>query len=83
MILFFFYQNDNDDALFWPFPTFTIIIATSGLCMFKTIGEEHFCTVLQMYCGDGKTSSMATLWFSSPESTVKSLFHDSYGNAFI
>jgi len=33
----------------------------------------------QMYCGDGKSSSMATLWFQAPEASVRSLFHDEYG----
>jgi len=32
-----------------------------------------------MYCPDGQSNSMATLWFQPPESSVKSLFHDPYG----
>ena len=38
---------------------------------------------LQMYCGDGKSSSMATLWFQAPEASVRSLFHDEYGKCWL
>jgi len=89
--LHLFYGNTHDLQTWWKkfffhdirqlieihFQTDLTISATLHLT--TAIRSECLFTVLQMYCGDGKTSSMATLWFSSPESTVKSLFHDSYG----
>ena len=33
----------------------------------------------QMHCMDGEYSSMATMWFQTPEQSVKSLFHDPPG----
>ena len=44
---------------------FIILYTVNGMC-------------LQMYCGDGRSSSMATLWFQAPEADVQSLFHDEY-----
>ncbi|KOX81276.1 H(+)/Cl(-) exchange transporter 7 [Melipona quadrifasciata] len=35
---------------------------------------------IQMYCNEGEYSAVATLWFQTPESSVRSLFHDPKGS---
>ena len=35
---------------------------------------------VKMYCEEGQYNAVAALWFQTPESTVRSLFHDPKGN---
>lgn len=35
---------------------------------------------IRMYCGENEYSAVAALWFQTPESTVRSLFHDPKGS---
>ncbi|ESN89911.1 hypothetical protein HELRODRAFT_194758 [Helobdella robusta] len=46
----------------------------------QPIGKDPNPNPLQLFCPDGHSSSMATLWFQSPESSLKSLFHDPFGS---
>lgn len=34
---------------------------------------------IQMYCKDGEYNAVAAIWFQTPESSVRSLFHDPAG----
>ncbi|KAK2180123.1 hypothetical protein NP493_458g02020 [Ridgeia piscesae] len=42
----------------------------------QALGKDPIVHPLQMYCLDGQYSSMAAIWFQTPEQSVKSLFHD-------
>lgn len=49
----------------------------------KVLDEDHHPkNPVQMYCKEGEYSVVAALWFQTPESTVRSLFHDVKGNFF-
>lgn len=37
---------------------------------------------LQVFCGDGEYNALGALWFQTPETSVRSLFHDPAGEAF-
>jgi chloride channel 7 len=65
-----------------------LVAMSSAMCAFfliyfdkncQNIGTDANAYPLQMYCNDGQSSSMATLWFQSPEASVRSLFHDPFG----
>ncbi|XP_017797738.1 PREDICTED: H(+)/Cl(-) exchange transporter 7 [Habropoda laboriosa] len=43
----------------------------------KPLGKDPTKFPIQMYCAEGQYSAVATLWFQTPESSVRSLFHDS------
>ena len=34
---------------------------------------------VRLFCQDGKSSAAASLWYKTPEETVKALFHDKAG----
>ena len=34
---------------------------------------------MRLFCQDGKASAAASLWYKTPEQTVRSLFHDPHG----
>ncbi|CAH1794618.1 unnamed protein product [Owenia fusiformis] len=54
-----------------------ILIFTISNC--RSLGEDENENPLQLYCEDGQYNSMATLWFQTPEESVKSLFHNHPG----
>jgi chloride channel 7 len=62
-----------------------IMSATMGFLMMFFIDDckssEQFPTEnpVQMYCKNGEHSAVAALWFQTPESSVRSLFHDPKG----
>lgn len=45
----------------------------------KPLGQDVTKYPVQLFCKDGEYSSVAALWFQTPESTVRSLFHGSKG----
>lgn len=59
--------------------------ATMGFLMIyflddcKPIGQDPTKFPIQMYCKEGEYSAVAALWFQTPESSVRSLFHDPKG----
>ncbi|XP_020283006.1 H(+)/Cl(-) exchange transporter 7 [Pseudomyrmex gracilis] len=63
-----------------------IISATMGSLMIyfvndcKPLGNDPTKFPVQMYCGEGEYSAVAALWFQTPESSVRSLFHDPKGS---
>ncbi|KAF7401475.1 hypothetical protein HZH68_007295 [Vespula germanica] len=60
--------------------------ATMGFLMIyflddcKPIGQDPTKFPIQMYCKEGEYSAVAALWFQTPESSVRSLFHDPKGS---
>ncbi|XP_076626274.1 chloride channel protein 7 isoform X2 [Colletes latitarsis] len=44
------------------------------------IGKAPAKFPIQMYCNEGEYNAVAALWFQTPESTVRSLFHDPKGS---
>lgn len=46
----------------------------------KPIGQDPTKFPIQMYCKEGEYSAVAALWFQTPESSVRSLFHDPKGS---
>ena len=42
----------------------------------KPLGEDPTKYPIQMYCGDGEYSAIGAIWFQTPESSVRSFFHD-------
>ncbi|XP_011346366.1 H(+)/Cl(-) exchange transporter 7 [Ooceraea biroi] len=46
----------------------------------KPLGNDPIKFPVQMYCAEGQYSAVASLWFQTPESSVRSLFHDSKGS---
>ncbi|KAJ8664419.1 hypothetical protein QAD02_006081 [Eretmocerus hayati] len=63
-----------------------VVSATMGFSMIvqlddcKSIDKNPTENPVQMYCPDGTFSAAAALWFQTPESTVRSLFHDPKGS---
>lgn len=45
----------------------------------KPLGQDPTKFPIQMYCKEGEYSAVAALWFQTPESSVRSLFHDPKG----
>lgn len=45
----------------------------------QALGKDPNNFPLQVFCHDGQSSSMATMWMQTPEESVKSLFHDPPG----
>ncbi|XP_018398180.1 PREDICTED: H(+)/Cl(-) exchange transporter 7 isoform X2 [Cyphomyrmex costatus] len=62
-----------------------ILSATMGSLMIyfvndcKPLGNDPTKFPVQMYCAEGEYSAVAALWFQTPESSVRSLFHDPKG----
>lgn len=62
-----------------------ILGATMGFLMLyfvddcKPLGNDPTKFPVQMFCADGQYSAAASLWFQTPESSVRSLFHDPRG----
>ncbi|KAL0110500.1 hypothetical protein PUN28_013839 [Cardiocondyla obscurior] len=62
-----------------------ILSATVGFLMIyfvndcKSLGNDPTKFPVQMYCKDGQYNAVASLWFQTPESSVRSLFHDPKG----
>ncbi|CAL7951003.1 unnamed protein product [Xylocopa violacea] len=46
----------------------------------KPLGRDPTKFPIQMYCNEGEYSAAAALWFQTPESSVRSLFHDPKGS---
>ncbi|XP_011503204.1 PREDICTED: H(+)/Cl(-) exchange transporter 7 [Ceratosolen solmsi marchali] len=63
-----------------------VMSATMGFLMIFFIDDckssKQFPTEnpVQMYCKNGEHSAVAALWFQTPESSVRSLFHDPIGS---
>lgn len=63
-----------------------ILSATMGFLMIyfindcKPLGNDPTKFPVQMYCAEGQYSAVASLWFQTPESSVRSLFHDPKGS---
>lgn len=59
-----------------------VISATVGFLMMYTIndckplGQDPTKYPTQVYCGDGEYNVLASIWFQTPEASVRSLFHD-------
>ncbi|XP_017885005.1 H(+)/Cl(-) exchange transporter 7 [Ceratina calcarata] len=62
------------------------IAATMGFTMLyfiddcKPLGQDPTKFPVRMYCKEGEYSAAAALWFQTPESSVRSLFHDPKGS---
>lgn len=62
-----------------------ILSATVGSLMIyfvndcKPLGNDPTKFPVQMYCEEGQYNAVASLWFQTPESSVRSLFHDPKG----
>ncbi|XP_012538386.1 H(+)/Cl(-) exchange transporter 7 [Monomorium pharaonis] len=62
-----------------------ILSATIGSLMIyfvndcKPLGNDPTKFPVQMYCEEGQYNAVASLWFQTPESSVRSLFHDPKG----
>ncbi|XP_039315677.1 H(+)/Cl(-) exchange transporter 7 [Solenopsis invicta] len=62
-----------------------ILSATVGSLMIyfvndcKPLGNDPTKFPVQMYCAEGEYNAVASLWFQTPESSVRSLFHDPKG----
>ncbi|XP_018323894.1 H(+)/Cl(-) exchange transporter 7 isoform X1 [Agrilus planipennis] len=58
------------------------VSATVGFLMMfsindcKPLGQDPTKYPTQMYCGDGEYNVLASIWFQTPEASVRSLFHD-------
>lgn len=58
------------------------LTATIGFLMMfmindcKPLGQDPTKYPTQMYCGDGQYNVLASIWFQTPEASVRSLFHD-------
>lgn len=46
----------------------------------RPLGNDPTLTPVQLFCEDNEYNSAAALWFQTPESSVKSLFHDPPGS---
>ncbi|KAG7210228.1 hypothetical protein KM043_011778 [Ampulex compressa] len=63
-----------------------VLSATVGFTMIyflddcKPLGTDPTKFPIHMYCKDGEYSAVAALWFQTPESSVRSLFHDPEGS---
>ncbi|XP_057341754.1 H(+)/Cl(-) exchange transporter 7 [Microplitis mediator] len=64
----------------------SIMAATMGSLMIyflndcKPLGQDPTKYPVRMFCKEGEYSAVAALWFQTPESTVRSLFHDPIGS---
>ena len=60
--------------------------ATMGFIMIyfindcKPLGKDPTKFPIKMYCNEGEYNAVAALWFQTPESSVRSLFHDPKGS---
>ncbi|KAF5271224.1 hypothetical protein FQA39_LY08231 [Lamprigera yunnana] len=58
------------------------LTATVGFLMMfsindcKPLGQDPTKYPTQMYCGDGEYNVLSSIWFQTPEASVRSLFHD-------
>ncbi|EFN81286.1 H(+)/Cl(-) exchange transporter 7 [Harpegnathos saltator] len=63
-----------------------MLSATLGFLMIyfiddcKPLGKDPTKYPVQMYCKSGEYNAVASLWFQTPESSVRSLFHDPKGS---
>lgn len=63
----------------------SIMAATMGSLMIyflndcKPLGQDPTKYPVRMFCKESEYSAVAALWFQTPESTVRSLFHDPIG----
>ncbi|XP_032667841.1 H(+)/Cl(-) exchange transporter 7 [Odontomachus brunneus] len=63
-----------------------MLSATMGFLMIyfiddcKPLGKDPTKYPVQMYCSNGEYNAVASLWFQTPESSVRSLFHDPKGS---
>ncbi|XP_076293210.1 chloride channel protein 7 [Lasioglossum baleicum] len=63
-----------------------VMSATMGFIMIyflndcKPLGQDPTKFPIQMYCREGEYNAAAALWFQTPESSVRSLFHDPKGS---
>lgn len=48
--------------------------------IFLHLGNDPTLTPIQLFCNDNEYNAAASLWFQTPESSVKSLFHDPPGS---
>lgn len=46
----------------------------------RPLGNDPTSTPVQLFCEDNEYNAAAALWFQTPESSVKSLFHDPPGS---
>ncbi|CAB3367294.1 Hypothetical predicted protein [Cloeon dipterum] len=46
----------------------------------RPLGQDPTKFPVQLYCGDGEYSAVASIWFQNPEASVRSLFHDPPGS---
>ncbi|XP_031829641.1 chloride channel protein 7 [Nomia melanderi] len=46
----------------------------------KPLGQDPTKFPIRMFCGEGEYNAVAALWFQTPESSVRSLFHDPKGS---
>lgn len=62
-----------------------VMSATMGFVMMyfsndcQPLGKDPTKFPIRLYCKEGEYSTAAALWFQTPESTVRSLFHDPKG----
>lgn len=64
-----------------------MMAATMGFSMIYLVNDckplpEDSRQYPQIFCKEGEYSAVAALWFQTPESTVRSLFHDSKGKFY-
>ncbi|XP_076679949.1 chloride channel protein 7 [Andrena cerasifolii] len=63
-----------------------ILSATMGFTMIyflndcQPLGQDPTKYPIRMYCNEGEYNTVAALWFQTPESSVRSLFHDPKGS---
>ncbi|XP_076640842.1 chloride channel protein 7 isoform X2 [Halictus rubicundus] len=63
-----------------------VMSATMGFLMIyflndcKPLGQDPTKFPIQMFCREGEYNAVAALWFQTPESSVRSLFHDPKGS---
>lgn len=46
----------------------------------RSLGNDPIRSPINLFCGDNEYNVAASLWFQTPESSVKSLFHDPPGS---
>ncbi|CAG0900265.1 unnamed protein product [Cyprideis torosa] len=46
----------------------------------RPIGQDSNKYPVQLMCGDGQYNTLASIWFQTPEASVRSLFHDAAGS---
>ncbi|XP_043281524.1 H(+)/Cl(-) exchange transporter 7 [Venturia canescens] len=63
-----------------------VVSATMGFMMIyfsndcQPLGKDPTKFPIKLYCKEGEYSAAAALWFQTPETTVRSLFHDPKGS---